>query len=223
MKTYKDVYVKLDPMIKANPKITLPEFKKKHPSLKISYWSFNARKKRLGVPVKANIRTKKKLAVKPVVQKKMTTAQIRKVVKKILPRTPHTKEYVLLGKILLVDPETAYAHLGKKEQKKTCEANFYKFRKAFCQELNLPLSTLKTVRKNGKRKKPVSPATSVVANGKQPKLCTILYETGSEGFNDKAREVIKGVFDALRNEEIVNLDMAELVHPAKTIEVRLYK
>ena len=219
MNLYAKVYEKLDPVIKANPEITWAELKDKYPEIAISNWSFNARKKKLqGLKGYGNglVRDKKKTKKgikEPIAQPlsgKVSVARITKAIKTIAPRTRKFKEYLKIGKILVKNPNAVHSHLIKEKKITMCDANFYQFRKKFCDILVLPLTV------SISRTVPAARASSK----KKPGLYTVLYQREANGFDDKARELVTEIFAVLHRERVANLEMVELVHPEKLIEIR---
>lgn len=224
MVTYAKVYEKLDPIIKANPKITWEELKKKHPDILISNWSFHARKKKvMGLKgyghglvrdnKKKRAYVRKQVAENPEAAGKISAAMITKAIRTIAPKTQKKKEYLKLGKILVENPNAIHSHLKKAKKVTMCDANFYQFRKKFCDLLNLPLTASLS------RFSKLSPRANSSAK-KKPGIYTVLYQRESNGFDENTRNLVMEIFEVLHRERIANLEMVELVHPEKLIEIR---
>ncbi len=240
---YAKVYLFLDPIIKKNPKIIFSELEEKHPEVakEISRWSFNARKSMLAGRAYGS-KSKKKAAKKSVVKKiskkkkrkyvrKVTVAtdnEIVEAIEKIVPSTRRKKEYIKIGKILMYNPNTIYSHLKKTGKIKMCDANFYQFRRKFCAMLGLSL-TAPSVNSGSNRalrstmgllatKQPAF----VTSPKKRATIYTVLYERESNGCDTKAKELVTEIFEALQREKIANLEMIELVHPNRVLEIRSY-
>ena len=231
MGQYKEMYTVLDPIIKANPGMSFPEFQKANPGFKITYWSFNNRKNEFFTPQQLKKARKKllkkvgKKATKKVVVKKLDkisgnhrTAQIKKAIQEIVPRTANMKEYMIVGETLVDNPNTVHSHIRKAHNLKMCDANFYLFRKKFCKLLNLNLTS--TFFKKEDRVKKVNTVRAV--SRKKASLYTVLYERDAVGLTADAKDLITEVFGVLSEERVVNLEMVELVHPKNVIEIRSY-
>ena len=238
MVTYKDLYKKLDPILQAKPKIMYPELLKKHPDIKITYWSFNNRKNKLAALKKEEQKALKKAAKesKPLVKKvtkkptktkpakpaKIPMAEVRKFIRETKPNTNKFGAYVASAKVLMRDPNAV--HSQHKKEIKMCDANFYQFRKSFCARFNLPLTAaLDYSKRKLPKRKPATVSVKTPAVTSKPKLCTVLYETPANGFDRKALGLMTDIFTTLRKEGIADLEITELIHPKKVVEVRSYK
>jgi hypothetical protein len=232
MVTYAKIYELLDPIIKKNPKITISELRKEHPEIvkKISYWSFRARVNKLtGKKSYGKKKSAKKAAVKKTGMKRKYVRKVVAVdkystivetIQKIVPTTKRMKEYIEIGKILVDNPNAVHSQLKKTGKVKMCDANFYQFRRKFCTMMGLNL-TAPSVNSGGNHSQhPVSP---VPAPKRKTAIYTVLYERESDGYDAKAKDLVTEIFEALQRERVANLEMVELIHPTKVLEVRSYQ
>jgi len=228
MGQYKEIYAILDPILKENAGITFPEFQERYPKLKITYGSFNRRKLRLFSNKqlkKARSGSYKKLKpVKTTTYGKMSgelTAQIKEAVLAIVPKTKNMKEYMIVGQILMDDPNTVHSRIKKSHNLKMCDANYYVFRKKFCRFLGLNLTSTYS-----KKEDKVKTGVKVKAEDRIPRrkasLYTVLYERDAVGLTSEAKDLVTDIFGALSQERVVNLEMVEIVHPKNIIEIRSY-
>jgi hypothetical protein len=227
MISYAKLYTLLDPIIKKDPKMLFSELEKKYPKIaeKISYWSFNARRNKLvgkkkGYGAKKLKKTLKKTKRKYV--RKVTVAtdnEIVEAIEKIVPSTRRKKEYIRIGKILMDNPNTVHSHLKKTGEVKMCDANFYQFRRKFCVAMGLSL-TAPSVNSGGNRASRLTVGLPVPK--RKATLYTVLYERESNGCDTKTKDLVTEIFEALQREKIANLEMVELVHPNKVLEIRSY-
>ena len=139
-------------------------------------------------------------------------------VKKIIPNTKKFREYVIVGKILLKNPNTTHSHLIKAKKITFCDANYYQFRRKFCILMGLEL-TAPVVNKSVLR----SSVAPVSTSRKKPQLYTVLYETESNGYGEEAKSLLVDFIDTMNREKAMGtLEMVETVSPRKAIEVRSY-
>lgn len=230
---YASVYLLLDPIIKKNPKITISELREEHPEIakKITYWSFKARISKLTGKKSYGLGKLKKRVVKKILKKRKyvrktaeateaTDDNIVGAVRKIVPTTRRMKEYVQIGKILATDPNTVYSHLKKAKKIQMCDANFYQFRRKFCALMG-PNITAPAVNYIGGNHI-LRPTSVLVPSKRKTALYTVLYEKESNGYDTKTKDLVTEIFEALQREKIANLEMVELVHPNKVLEIRSY-
>lgn len=218
MEIYAKVYELLDPIIKKNPKIKISELREKYPEIakRISYWSFNARISKLTGKKSYGLgKRKKKTGKRKYVRKAVMVAdnKIVEAIEKIVPTTKRKAEYIKIGKILMDNPNAIHSHLKKTKKIKMCDANFYQFRRKFCVMMGLNITAPAVNSAN---------LVTPVALKRRASLYTVLYERESNGYDAKTKDLVTEIFEALQNEKVANLEMVELVHPNKVLEVRSY-
>jgi hypothetical protein len=227
MNSYKEAYVKLDPMIRKNPDVTLDEFKEKYPKLDVSPWCFGARKKKvLKQPGYGNT-GRATVTAAPVGKggKEVTDAGIKKFIAELHPTSKMKPQYFKIAKVLMKNPEATHSSLAKVIKKNgkikknkngiitLSDANFYQFRKDF--NVFARLGTVKSSGANGK-------SSAKYAPRKRNGLYRILFEQSSKGVDKKSKDLLNDFITKINEERVANLELIQLSYPEEKLEVRSY-
>lgn len=217
-------YSKIDPILKENPDITWNEFKNKYPKLKMSNWSFHARKAKLqglstygnalAKTAKAPAKTAKASAktAKAPAKRSVSVEDLQNIVDELLPQSTLKDEYVAAAQELIKDPTITHSHMRNAGIITMSDAGYYSFRRKL------------TKRLNGYAKSNSKVALAPVTRKKSSNTLykTIYEKEVTKSLNPKSLDLLKDFVEHLNNEKLISAEVFEIISPRHVIEIRSY-